>query len=277
MIATCMPAIRGHAVTVELGTAAGAGLGWGRGAGTRLETVISAVAAGPRLPAPSTACTESLMRRSGVKFQVAEMHLDRSPGCGRERDQLARHLAAIERHEETERSRRGPSSGGVIHETRASPAGNKAVPGSTRRSARGIRRPAVVRPELDREIGSARPVLLAAIDKPIGKNPQRELVAGSCPFRAGVVEDAESHGSGRPRGLRRRAGRPECAASRRDPAARRRPCATVCRHYPARHGKGRRPPIDHGRSGCRRWRNVDHPAERYSWCRFPRTTRPRRC
>ena len=74
--------------------------------------------------------------------------------------------------------RPGPSSRGVTHETIASPAGKTAVCGSTRRSL-GARRLAILRPELDREVGGARPVLVPAVDEPIGEEPKRVNVSPS--------------------------------------------------------------------------------------------------
>ena len=65
-----------------------------------------AVAAGPRLPAPSTARTDSLTVLPGGSFSVAQVHLDpRTRGAG-QRDQLAWQRVAVERREEPERAGR---------------------------------------------------------------------------------------------------------------------------------------------------------------------------
>ena len=100
-----------------------------RGRGS--ETVMSAVAAGPRLPAPSTARTDELDRRAGGQFQVAKVHLDprrppRRP-AGSARAATARPSSVTKKPSVPA----GPSSRGVTHETSASPAGKSAVRGST--------------------------------------------------------------------------------------------------------------------------------------------------
>ena len=147
-------------------------LGWGRGAGTRFETVMPAVAAGPRLPAASTARTDEFDRRSGGRAS-GRAGASRPARPARRRAGSAR--AADARPSSVTKNPSvpaGPASRGVTHETRASPAGRSAVAGLDPQAARGRRRLAIVRPELDREIRGARPVLLAAVDEPIGEEPE---------------------------------------------------------------------------------------------------------
>ncbi len=171
--------------------ARGACLGRGRGAGTRLETATSTVAAGPRLPAPSTACTESLTVAFAASFRSRRCICTRSPAfaaIGISSRASARPSSVTKKP----RVPPGPSSRGVTHDTIASPAGRLRRRGLDEQSARGRGRPSVVRTELDREIRRTRPVLLAAVDEPVGKEPECELLAGSRPLRAGVVEDQEA-------------------------------------------------------------------------------------
>ena len=231
--------------------------GWGRGAGTRLETVMSAVAAGPRLPAASTACTESLSVAPAASFKSRRCISTRCPACAASGISSRGNGAAIERDEEAQRSRR-PVVSGVIHETSASPAGKRAVAASRRKIARGSRRPVVVRARLDREIGRTRPVLIAAVDKPVGKEPEVEFLAGSGPFRAGVVENEEAMAESATRAATTRGSTAICCQPSRsggDASAMRQSVPPLPRTTWQRSP----PPIDQGRSGCRRWRKVAPP------------------
>ena len=121
-------------------------MGRGRGAGTRARDRDVAVAAGPRLPAPSTACTTSFTVAPRAEFQVAQMHLDlRSPAVAGQGDQLARTWwpSSVTKKPSVPA---GPSSRGVTHETIASPAAGWPSRFDAQ-AARGGRRPAVVSAE----------------------------------------------------------------------------------------------------------------------------------
>ena len=109
------------------------------------------------------------------------------------------------------------------------------------------------------KIRGTRPVLLAAVDKPVGKEPERELVAGSRPLRAGVVEDQEAVAqTGDAGGHDPRIDRdPLPAVAIRGEASAMR---QIVPPLPRITWQRSPPPIDQGRSGCRRWRNVAPPA-----------------
>ena len=133
----------------------------------------------------------------------------------------------------------GPSSRGVTHETSASPAGKQRRRGLERESRSGRPAASVRRARLDREIGSTRPVLFAAVDKSVGEEPEREPLAGSRPFRAGVVEDQEAMAQAG------HAGRDDARVdwivlpAVADRGARRRPFARACRRCRERRGRDR--------------------------------------
>ena len=186
------------------------------------------------------------------------MHLDPPAGLAGERDQLARQCAAVERDEESERVRPGPLSRGVTHETIASPAGKGCVPARPQ-AARGGRRLAIVRAELDCEIRRTRPILLAAVDEAVGKEPERELSRRLCvhsepvssktrkPWLRPATRAATTRGS---TGIC-------CQPSRSGGEAS--AIRQVVPPLPRTTWQRSPPPIDQGRSGCRRWRNVAPP------------------
>ena len=133
MMATSMPTTRGSAAAVT--GLAGAGrceLGQGA-AGTRSETATLAVAAGPRLPAASTARTDELDGRARCKFSGRAGASRLAARAGRPAGSARAAMRGRRACAKNPSVPAGPASPGVTHETRASPAGRSAVPGSTRR------------------------------------------------------------------------------------------------------------------------------------------------
>ena len=92
----------GNAAAVWVRSEPGACLGWGRGAGTRLETVTLGRRRRPAIAGPVDGLHGELDGRSGGKFQVTEMHLDPLARPGRPAGSAR---AAVRGHRASRRTR----------------------------------------------------------------------------------------------------------------------------------------------------------------------------